>query len=180
MKLSGINNGSLQPKLNSGTPMMHLYTTPSLTRSLGCVVTCPTVAFILCLLVFSCLLLHHSFLCHVSSEREVQGGTIENFGKKSGSVLTATVNNMWVCLQLLWVLACSFSMQSELRGLLSVQRTIASHCTVCAQDSRGWTYVLGAQFEHDKQPYMALYGIFIRQRILISCMKGTKWWADVI
>lgn len=48
---------------------------PPLTMSLGCVMlTCHTFAFVLCLLVFSCLvLLHHfphSFLCHVSSDEE--------------------------------------------------------------------------------------------------------------
>lgn len=48
-------------------------TSPQLTMSLGCVVlTCHTVAFVLCLLAFFCLvLLHHtlhSYLCHVSSK----------------------------------------------------------------------------------------------------------------
>lgn len=68
---------TMWPKCNPGTLMichLSLYIqTPPLTMSLGCVVlTCHTVAFVLCLLAFSCLvLLHltrHFFLCHVSSD----------------------------------------------------------------------------------------------------------------
>ena len=51
----------------------------------GCVVlTCPTVAFVLCLLAFSCLVpLHHiPHLCHVSSDvGKHKEGHVINFGQ---------------------------------------------------------------------------------------------------
>lgn len=92
---------------------------------------------------------------------------------------------MWDCLQQLWILACFCSMQSEVRGLLCMQSTgqLLHHIVQYVHRlSRWWTYVLCAQhlnmIRSVRSPCIALRdGIFIRQRTLISCLKGIKWWS---
>lgn len=169
----------LQPKLNPGTLMMHHVSfstnTPQLTMSLGCMMmTCHTVAFVLSLLALSCLvLLHHSphsFLFHVSSEV----GSARRDTRKlwqvvcsSSVVLVATVHYVWPCLQD-WILPC-----------LLACRELANYCIIlysmCISQQMMNACTLSTTCEHDKACVWPLYGTFTRQRILISCMKVTKW-----
>lgn len=121
--------------------------------SLGCVVlTCHTVAFVLCLLAFSWLvLLHHtphSFLCHVSSDEGCVKRDNKNF---------------------IFLRVARF-LQSMHRKLSNIGRQMMDARSLCKA------------FGHDKVCVEPLYGTdrwyFYQTMNADYRVKGTKWWSS--
>lgn len=163
---------SLQPKLNPGTlTMRHLFYTPPLTISLGCVVhTCPTVVFVLYQLDFFCLVLHLTpiaVLCHVS----LKEGSARRDDRNIGSLALFQQHQYTICG---FVCSC-YTYQhaslacSQILDVALLCRELAFYWIILNSICKGQqlmnTCTLCTAFEHDKACVEP--GIFIWQRILI-------------